>query len=145
MAATGAGEPALGILLCYDDSPEARRALERVAEIAAALPSRVTVVSVAETTSDARAFRAVADPIEAQAHARLLEQALWYLSDHGVAAATAEPNGTAAESIVDVARELDADIVVVGSRRRSVVRRLLVGSVSSEVVAEAPCDVLVVR
>jgi hypothetical protein len=35
--------PRQRILLCYDGSAEARRALERVGEIASVVPSRVTV------------------------------------------------------------------------------------------------------
>ena len=133
------------ILLCYDNSAEAERALERVAEIAAAVPSRVTVVGVAEPTYQTGPFTGAVDPIEAKAHTRLLEKALWELSDRGIAAATLNLTGAPAESIVDAARETGADLVVVGSRQRSVIRRLLSGSVSVEVVAEAPCDVLVVR
>jgi nucleotide-binding universal stress UspA family protein len=37
------------------------------------------------------------------------------------------------------------DLVVVGSRGLSATRRLLIGSISSALVAHAPCPVLVVR
>jgi len=133
------------ILLCYDDSVEAERALERVAELAASMRSRVTVVSVVEQTYQTGPFSGAVDPIEAKAHTRVLEKALWALSDRGIEAATLNLTGTPAESIVDAAHETGADLVVVGSRQRSVVRRLLSGSVSADVAAEAPCDVLVVR
>ena len=153
MAATAAGRGGegrgdharRGILLCYDDSAEAKRALERVAEIAVAVPSRVTVVGVVEPTYQTGPFTGAVDPVEAKAHTRLLEKALWALSDRGIAAATLNLTGAPAESIVDAARDTGTDLVVVGSRQRSLIRRLLSGSVSVEVVAEAPCDVLVVR
>jgi nucleotide-binding universal stress UspA family protein len=145
MTAARDGRSEQRILVCYDGSPESERALERAAEIASAAPSHVTVVSVAEPTSITGPFTAEADPVEAQAHNRLLEKALWTLSDHGIGAATVEPTGAPAWSIVDVARQTDTDLVVVGSRRRGVPRRLLEGSLSFELVAEAPCDVLVVR
>ena len=45
--------------------------------------------------------------------------------------------------VLDAARSLKADLVVLASRRRSVVERLLVGSVSRRIIAGAPCDVLV--
>jgi nucleotide-binding universal stress UspA family protein len=45
----------------------------------------------------------------------------------------------------DPAEATDADLIVVGSRHRGVVRRLLLGSVSGELVVEASSDVLVVR
>lgn len=47
--------------------------------------------------------------------------------------------------ICDVAAEVGADVVVVGSHGSGVVRRVLVGSVSQHVVHHAPCPVLVVR
>ena len=49
-----------------------------------------------------------------------------------------------AEQLVETARELDVDLIVVG-RRKSSLQRLVLGSVSAKVVRRAPCDVLVVR
>ena len=53
--------------------------------------------------------------------------------------------GRAASEIVIEANRFAADLIVIGARGLSVVRRLLVGSVSSEVVDHAPCPVLVAR
>jgi nucleotide-binding universal stress UspA family protein len=53
--------------------------------------------------------------------------------------------GRAATVIVDAAEELEAELVVVGSRGRGPLRTMLLGSVSAEVVDHAPCPVLVVR
>jgi len=46
--------------------------------------------------------------------------------------------------VVETAGEMRADLIVVGSRHRSLIERLLFRSVSGELVVEAPCDVLVV-
>ena len=51
----------------------------------------------------------------------------------------------AAETIVDYAKDLHADVIVVGTHGRSGVSRLLMGSVAEHVVRSAPCPVLVVR
>jgi Universal stress protein family len=61
-------------------------------------------------------------------------------------ATTAPPRqiGRPAAAILDAARD-GADLVAVGSRHRGLIKRLLFGSVSAEVVVETPCDVLVVR
>jgi nucleotide-binding universal stress UspA family protein len=131
------------ILLCYDGSAEARRALERVGEVASVVTSRVTVVSVAEPIYPNAPYTGYADPGEEQAHRRLLEQAAEDLGQ-GVETTTLEPVGDPAAAILDAARD-GADLVVVGSRHRGLIKRLLFRSVSAEIVVEAPCDVLVVR
>ena len=133
------------ILLCYDGSPEAERALARVAEAASAAPGQVTVVSVAEPIYRTAPYTGYADPGEEQTHQRLLDAAIEKLAGYGIDAATTEPTGDTGDAIVALARELGIDLVVVGSRHRPLVERLLFGSVSAEVVLKAPCDVLVVR
>jgi len=54
-------------------------------------------------------------------------------------------HGRPASEIVMEADRFGADLIVVGARGHSAVERLLVGSVSSEVVDQANCPVLVVR
>jgi nucleotide-binding universal stress UspA family protein len=133
------------ILVCYDGSPESARELERAAELASAVPSRVTVVSVAEPIYRTRPYSGYADPAEEEAHRSLLEEATRRLAGHGIAAATLESSGVTAAAIVEAADETRADLVIVGSRPRGLIRRLLFGSVSGRLVAESPADVLVVR
>ncbi|HET9014086.1 MAG TPA: universal stress protein [Thermomicrobiaceae bacterium] len=53
--------------------------------------------------------------------------------------------GRAAEEVVDLAQELAADLIVIGSRGRGPIQRLILGSVAESVVHGAPCPVLVVR
>lgn len=54
-------------------------------------------------------------------------------------------SGGAESMIIDVARRIDADVIVVGSGERSWLSRLMDPSVSSGLVRHAPCSVLVVR
>ena len=53
--------------------------------------------------------------------------------------------GDAAEEILRYADEIEADLIVVGSRGLSTFGKLLVGSVSQKVINNANCSVLVVR
>lgn len=53
--------------------------------------------------------------------------------------------GTRADTIVELAKTLQADLVVLGARGHSTVARLLLGSTSDYVATHAPCSVLVVR
>jgi nucleotide-binding universal stress UspA family protein len=141
---TTSATPRRRILLCYDGSTEAKHALDRVGEIATAVPSQVAVVSVAEPIYEQPEYAGFADPAEEQSHRRLLEEAAKELRGRGVDATTAEHIGQPAAAILDAARD-GADLVVVGSRHRGLIKRLLFGSVSAELVVKAPCDVLVVR
>ncbi len=52
--------------------------------------------------------------------------------------------GAAADRLAGVAEEEDAELIVVGSRGRGALRAALLGSVSSQLIASAPCPVLVV-
>jgi len=53
--------------------------------------------------------------------------------------------GSAAESIIDVAATRQSDVIVMGSRGLGTLAGLLLGSTTQKVVAHAPCPVLIVR
>src|SRR5512132_3603087 len=133
------------ILVYYDGSAESTRALDRVVEIASVVPSDVTVVSVAEPLYPAAPYTGYADPIEEERHRRLLENAARSLEAHGIAAEVVEPTGKTADAILEAARDGRAQLIVVGSRQRRLVRHLLFDSLADELVVEAAADVLVVR
>ena len=50
-----------------------------------------------------------------------------------------------AQQIVQVAEDIEAELIIMGSRGLGGVRRALLGSVSDSVIRHAPCPVLVVR
>jgi nucleotide-binding universal stress UspA family protein len=53
--------------------------------------------------------------------------------------------GDAAEEVVGLAEELEVDLIVVGTRGRSVIGRALMGSVSDSIIRHARCPVVVAR
>ena len=53
--------------------------------------------------------------------------------------------GSPTASIVEVASDISADLIVVGTDQRSGVSRLVFGSVAEKVARNAPCPVLIVR
>lgn len=53
--------------------------------------------------------------------------------------------GEPAEEILRLANIYKVDLIAIGCRGLTGLKRILEGSVSAEVVAEAPCSVLVVR
>jgi nucleotide-binding universal stress UspA family protein len=145
MSAASEAQRKRRILVYYDGSAESTRALDRVVEIASVVPSDVTVVSVAEPLYPAPPYTGYADPMEEERHRRLLENASRSLDAHGIAAEVVEPTGKTADAILDTARERQVQLVVVGSRQRSLVQHLLFDRLADELVGEAAADVLVVR
>lgn len=80
-----------------------------------------------------------------EAERLLEEQAEQVRTAGGTLARVHLREGRPAEEIVRLARELDAGLVVIGSRGLGLVKRLISGSVSEGVVHLAPCPTLVVR
>jgi nucleotide-binding universal stress UspA family protein len=86
-------------------------------------------------------------PAEAIAHLRasVTEQIARALGDLGVTAEIAVVEGPSAAVIVRHAEELGADLVVVGTRGRTGISRVVLGSVAEKVVQNAASSVLAVR
>jgi nucleotide-binding universal stress UspA family protein len=133
------------IVLAYDDTPSARGALESAGALASAFDAKLTVTSVAPVlVSVGRSGGLIdsADPPER--HAQALEHARSFLRERGVEADYVNLIGPPAETIVRLATRRHADLIVVGSRRPSLAKRLFGQSVSESVMHKARCPVLVV-
>ena len=91
-----------------------------------------------------QAYAAAAQQHAAQAHAHVEA-----LCTSGGAAVPLQvrlvEDVAAASGIVESAKELGCDLIVMGSHGRSGIVRLMLGSVASRVVAESPIPVLVSR
>jgi nucleotide-binding universal stress UspA family protein len=135
------GADALTIVVGFDGSDAARRGLSRVRDLGARA-GRVVVVAVAPDLSSA----GVSPPLDSTFdHRRVSEEACALLgapADRRVEIRTA--SGDPAAVLVEVVREVAADLLVVGRRGGDFVARTLLGSVAQRVVQQAPCDVLVV-
>ena len=75
----------------------------------------------------------------------ILEPFLWLFEDKKVKFKTRVVRGRIADSIVTLAEEENADLIIIGSRGLSNVERILLGSVTTRVVQMAHCPVLVMR
>jgi len=72
-------------------------------------------------------------------------QAILAAADAGIEYDTELVWGRVPEVICRVAQERDCDLIVVGSRGLTGLKRLMLGSISNAVAAKAPCPVLVVK
>jgi nucleotide-binding universal stress UspA family protein len=86
-----------------------------------------------------------ADDLEAAASKVLDDEARRIAGLGGTLAAVHCRLGRPVEVILAVAEEINAELLVLGSRGHGLVHRLVVGSVAEGVVQLAPCPVLVVR
>jgi nucleotide-binding universal stress UspA family protein len=140
---------ARSIVVGTDGSDLADKAIREAAEIAARDGARLHIVTAypdpaffrEQITSGATRvdvnLREVADAVLARAEreaAALGAEVVTHASEEGPA-----------EAILDVAKEEDADLIVVGQRGLSGLQRFLLGSVSSKVAQHASCSVLIVR
>ena len=133
------------IIVGYDDTDPAKRALERAADLAGAFGSRLIVTSVVPVVTSAAPRSIGTDPEEEGTHAAQLAAAKAFLTSRGLEADYIEALGHPAESIVEAAVERGADMIVVGTREPGFAQRLLGNSVSNAVAHKAHCDVLIVH
>jgi nucleotide-binding universal stress UspA family protein len=136
------------IVVGYDETEASKRALDRAAEIAKAFGAKLIVTSVAPVMvspgrgADAGAIDPTDTPVE---HVAELAHAREQLAGSGVDAEFQSAIGEPAETIVELAEERNADMIVVGTREPNVLERLLGQSVSQSVSRRAHCDVLIVH
>jgi nucleotide-binding universal stress UspA family protein len=145
------------ILVGYDGSRSAERALNRAADFAKALGSRVVVISVVAPepvdTSGAFGLMPYATFEPGRTNPRT-DEAVWqehrgrveaFLRHAGLQSDFVGAVGEPVGAIVDSAEALGADLIVVGTREPGFLERLLGGSVSQGVARHASCDVLIVH
>lgn len=134
------------IVVGFDGTEAATRALDRAADLAVALQARLVVTSVAPVLVPVSHGSGAVDPTETpEDHAAQLEEARTRLASRSVEAELRTAIGDPSDAIVDVADEAGADLIVVGTREPNFVQRLLGQSVSGAVARHAHCDVLIVR
>ena len=155
MSDTNAFHP---VLLAYDGSDTAARAIEHAGDLLGGGPAVVVTVfeptatftgydplsNVSEGMGRAAGLEREMDEIGAQVAQRTAEQGAEVAKGHGfdVTAQTAE--GKVCRTIVDVADEVDARAIVVGTRGHSGLGSLMIGSVANGVVHHSKRAVVVI-
>jgi nucleotide-binding universal stress UspA family protein len=135
------------IIVAWDGSDHARRAVEYGVEIAKRFDARLQLLSVArhaehaETQDERRESRRDAREFYETSARELLAAG----SQRGVEAELLiVEGGHPAEAIVDTARKVGADLIIVGRRGLSGMTRFLIGSISDRIARYAHCPVLLI-
>jgi nucleotide-binding universal stress UspA family protein len=139
------------ILLATDGSQEAKLAATTAADLAERTNSELHLITVGP---DYPLYELPEHPAEFEDILRknrreakeMLEQQAKRIEESGVSVKeTHLREGRAADEIVEVAEEIGAGLIVMGSRGQGRLRRALLGSVSEAVVRHAHCPVTIVR
>lgn len=140
----------VGHILCpIDFSPNAQRALELSVVLAKRMRSRVTVLHVVHRLSlhPVRGALALA-PAVWTTQRRYLDDELERFAETarqaGVRADTVLREADTVQGILEQARSLEADLVVMGTRGARAARGWRMGSVTARVIGRASCPVLAV-
>jgi nucleotide-binding universal stress UspA family protein len=129
------------ILFPIDRNREAYNALRFVVQLVQQHQSEVTILTVTDNTVvDATVVGETAPPLEDLG--TLLAEIQAKLAEVGVGAELKQCNGKPAFTICDVADEINADLIVMGSRGLD--DEHAKESVTSRVIGLSPCPILVV-
>jgi nucleotide-binding universal stress UspA family protein len=141
------------IVIATDGSEDAQRALEEASELATATDGVVHVVCAHDPSPPHEVVEALKhvprdywtsyDPATAQQ--QVLDKAASALAENGVKHVEHLVQKHPAHAILDVADEVDADLIVMGSRGTGWATRLTRGSISTRVAAHSSRNILIVH
>ena len=135
------------ILVAVDPSDSIHLAVSQASAMAKKEGAELTLIAVAEAVEDMESlFGSQATERLRERTSKALDAAQAIVKAAGLKAKELMETGVAPdEIIVDAALKAKSDLIVMGTRSKKGIRRVLLGSVATKVVATAPCSVLVVR
>lgn len=137
----------MNIIVGLTSRPESHAALDRAVEEAKLRSATLHVVQtlgdgLSENPARNQAWATQTEQVRKEGEALVARLA----ADGVVAHFRIEPIARdAASTLLRVARELDAGLLVIGLRRRSPVGKLVLGSVSQDILLHAECPVLAIK
>jgi nucleotide-binding universal stress UspA family protein len=137
------------ILMAYNGSAAGQKALLETGELAAWGHSALHLVAVMPLNLNAVVAEGIVysvqeEAMQRQAYQRILDEGLKVLADHGYQATGELLSGDAITEICNCARRTQADLIVVGHKRKNGwVERWWSGSISKSLIEEAPCSLLI--
>lgn len=150
-AMSGKGSEMLRLLVAYDGGAGGRAAVGEAGRLAREAGAEVTVLRIVDPLVDAASVRAETREAALTVVIQEMQEDLaGALADAGLPAGSGTverlPHGEDIPGMLArVAAERAADMLVVGSKRASGIRGLVLGSVTQHVLRLGPCPVLVVH
>lgn len=134
------------MLVAYDGSPQSEKAVELAFSLAECLDSSVLVFAVARPPEPATSVELGAVLDDAREHyeegfKKIVEKARGHNLDVRTDMAVGHPG----EQIIHRAEVEGIDLIILGRRGRSMLSRMMLGSVSERVLRYAHCPVMVVH
>ncbi len=136
------------ILVPLDGSVHSGRALEASIELAKKHGSKVSLFTVYSLTGAAGPGRETYLMMVERARdscRRILAEAEAKVKSEGIEVDTQFKEGDAVQEIVKKSKEGEFDLIVMGARGLSTIKKILIGSVSEGVIKRASCPVLIVK
>ena len=138
------------IIVGVDGSDQSIDAAQVAASLARARGANLVIVTVVRppegwwgVVGSPPTAEALGDALS-DAQRQVLDRTINAVDLDGIECNTVEEIGEPAQRLIEASERLDADLLVVGRRGAGFLRRMVVGSVASHVVNEAPCPVLIV-
>jgi nucleotide-binding universal stress UspA family protein len=134
------------LLVGYDGSPQSEKAVDMAFSLAECLDATVLVFAVARPPEPSTSVELEAVLDDAKEHfeegfKKVVERA----RTHGVEVKTDMAVGHPAEQIIHRAEADGIDLIILGRRGRSMISRMMLGSVSERALRYAHCPVMVVH
>jgi len=136
------GSDIVTVLTTIDRDPGCTKVVETAEDLSAGLGQELVILHVKSESEDDAAVRAEIEEIAANAvrddtnyEVRIVEEA----------AKQEAPTGRTASTILRVTEEIDPSYLVIGSRKRTTVGKVLLGSVSQLVLRNAEVPVVTVE
>jgi nucleotide-binding universal stress UspA family protein len=121
------------LLLATDGSPYSEAAWGEALALARAWSSQLLAVSVAREEGEFPGAQELLERLQVEA------------DQEGIPLTTSLLQGAPDQAIIQAAQAYGADLLILGSHGRTGLKRLLMGSVTEQVIGRAPCPVLVVK
>jgi nucleotide-binding universal stress UspA family protein len=134
------------VLLCYDGTREGRRALRQGADVVICMKAEAYLLAISQSLVTQAIPEGVTPELVNSDNERadaLLAEGVRWLQDRGVKAEGTLEYGNAVECIARIARQIGADLIVLGHRNRGRLAKWWSQSDEETLLERVSCSILV--